>query len=103
MSVLLLRSTAPDLMMCRLPAPDRAAAMDRLLDQTRSQGLPPFLADEVGVDSGLMIAHYTAAAMASENKRLAAPASVDSLPCRTSRRRPLQSSKSVFESSSERL
>ena len=54
--------------------------MDRLLDRTRSHGLPPFLADEVGVDSGLMIGHYTAAAMASENKRLAAPASVDSLP-----------------------
>ncbi|MGI9609267.1 MAG: aromatic amino acid lyase, partial [Acidimicrobiia bacterium] len=54
--------------------------MDRLLDATRSHGLAPFLADEVGVDSGLMIGHYTAAAMASENKRLAAPASVDSLP-----------------------
>lgn len=54
--------------------------MDRLLDRARSHGLPPFLADEVGVDSGLMIAHYTAAAMASDNKRLAAPASVDSLP-----------------------
>ncbi|CAN5491878.1 histidine ammonia-lyase [soil metagenome] len=54
--------------------------MDRLLDATRSHGLPPFLAHEVGVDSGLMIGHYTAAAMASENKRLAVPASVDSLP-----------------------
>ncbi|MCP5035426.1 MAG: aromatic amino acid lyase, partial [Actinomycetia bacterium] len=54
--------------------------MDRLLDRVRNQGLPPFLAHEVGVDSGLMIGHYTAAAMASENKRLAAPASVDSLP-----------------------
>lgn len=54
--------------------------MDRLLDKTRSNGLPPFLADDAGVDSGLMIGHYTAAAMASENKRLAAPASVDSLP-----------------------
>jgi histidine ammonia-lyase len=54
--------------------------MDRMLDRTRSHGLPPFLADEAGVDSGLMIGHYTAAAMASENKRLAAPASVDSLP-----------------------
>ena len=54
--------------------------MDRMLDQTRSQGLPPFLAEEVGVDSGMMIGHYTAAAMASDNKRLAAPASVDSLP-----------------------
>ncbi|MFT4615848.1 MAG: histidine ammonia-lyase [Minisyncoccia bacterium] len=54
--------------------------MDRMLDKTRSHGLPPFLAHEAGVDSGLMIGHYTAAAMASENKRLAAPASVDSLP-----------------------
>ncbi len=54
--------------------------MDRLLDKTRSHGLPPFLAEEVGVDSGLMIGHYTAAAMASENKRLAVPASTDSLP-----------------------
>lgn len=54
--------------------------MDRMLDKSRSHGLPPFLADEVGVDSGLMIGHYTAAAMASENKRLAVPASVDSLP-----------------------
>lgn len=54
--------------------------MDRMLDQTRSHGLPPFLAQEPGVDSGMMIGHYTAAALASENKRLAAPASVDSLP-----------------------
>lgn len=54
--------------------------MDRMLDRTRSHGLPPFLADDPGVDSGLMIAHYTAAAMCAENKRLAAPASVDSLP-----------------------
>ncbi len=54
--------------------------IDRMLDRNRSHGLPPFLADEVGVDSGMMIGHYTAAAMASENKRLAAPASVDSLP-----------------------
>ncbi len=54
--------------------------MDRMLDRLRSHGLPPFLAFEAGVDSGMMIGHYTAAAMASENKRLAAPASVDSLP-----------------------
>ena len=54
--------------------------IDRMLDKARSHGLPPFLAHEAGVDSGLMIGHYTAAAMASENKRLAAPASVDSLP-----------------------
>ena len=53
---------------------------DRFLDQARSQGLPPFLAHEVGVDSGLMIAQYTAAGIVSELKRLAAPASVDSIP-----------------------
>jgi histidine ammonia-lyase len=53
---------------------------DRLLDATRSHGLPPFLAPDAGVDSGLMIAHYTQAAMAMENQRLAAPASVQSLP-----------------------
>ncbi len=53
---------------------------DRLLDRTRSHGLPPFLARDPGVDSGLMMAQYTQAAMVSENKRLAAPASVDSIP-----------------------
>jgi histidine ammonia-lyase len=53
---------------------------DRLLDASRSAGLPPFLADDPGVNSGLMIAHYTQAAMVAENRRLAAPASVDSLP-----------------------
>jgi len=53
---------------------------DRLLDASRSQGLPPFLAQDAGVDSGLMIAQYTQAAMVAENRRLAAPASVDSLP-----------------------
>ncbi len=53
---------------------------DRLLDASRSQGLPPFLAADPGVDSGLMIAQYTQAAMVAENRRLAAPASVDSLP-----------------------
>jgi histidine ammonia-lyase len=53
---------------------------DRLLDAGRSHGLPPFLADDPGVDSGLMIAHYTQAAMVAENRRFAAPASVDSLP-----------------------
>ncbi len=54
--------------------------MDRMLDHRRSHGLPPFLAEEAGVDSGLMIGHYTAAAMCAENVRLAAPASVHSLP-----------------------
>ncbi len=53
---------------------------DRALDRSRSQGLPPFLADEVGVDSGLMIAQYAAAGIVSELKRLAVPASVDSIP-----------------------
>ncbi|WP_295838448.1 histidine ammonia-lyase [uncultured Microbacterium sp.] len=53
---------------------------DRALDVARSNGLPPFLADEVGVDSGLMIAQYAAAGIVSELKRLAAPASVDSIP-----------------------
>jgi histidine ammonia-lyase len=53
---------------------------DRLLDATRSHGLPPFLTEDAGVNSGLMIAQYTQAAMVAENRRLAAPASVDSLP-----------------------
>lgn len=53
---------------------------DRALDKNRNAGLPPFLADDPGVDSGLMIAQYTQAALVSENKRLAVPASVDSIP-----------------------
>ncbi|TFD79472.1 histidine ammonia-lyase [Cryobacterium fucosi] len=53
---------------------------DRHLDPNRNKGLPPFLAHEVGVDSGLMIAQYTAAGIVSELKRLAVPASVDSIP-----------------------
>ncbi len=53
---------------------------DRFLDRTRSHGLPPFLADDPGVDSGHMIAQYTQAAIVSELKRLANPASVDSIP-----------------------
>jgi histidine ammonia-lyase len=53
---------------------------DRMLDVNRSHGLPPFLADDPGVDSGLMIAQYTQAAVVSELKRLAVPASVDSIP-----------------------
>ena len=53
---------------------------DRFLDVARNRGLPPFLAHDAGVDSGLMIAQYTQAAMVSENKRLANPASVDSIP-----------------------
>jgi len=53
---------------------------DRFLDTARNHGLPPFLADDPGVDSGLMIAQYTQAAVVSELKRLAVPASVDSIP-----------------------
>ncbi len=53
---------------------------DRMLDVHRSHGLPAFLADDPGVDSGHMIAHYTQAAIVSELKRLAVPASVDSIP-----------------------
>ncbi len=53
---------------------------DRMLDPARSHGLPAFLADDPGVDSGHMIAQYSQAALVSELKRLAAPASVDSIP-----------------------
>jgi histidine ammonia-lyase len=53
---------------------------DRMLDVSRSFGLPPFLAGQAGVDSGLMMAQYAQAAMVSEMKRLATPASVDSIP-----------------------
>ncbi len=53
---------------------------DRFLDIARNHGLPAFLADDPGVNSGLMIAQYTQAAIVSELKRLAMPASVDSIP-----------------------
>jgi histidine ammonia-lyase len=53
---------------------------DRLLDAARSHGLPPFLTEDAGVNSGLMIAQYTQAAMVAENRRLAVPASVDTIP-----------------------
>ncbi|HUA42061.1 MAG TPA: aromatic amino acid lyase, partial [Streptosporangiaceae bacterium] len=53
---------------------------DRFLDVARNQGLNAFLADDPGVDSGHMIAQYTQAAIVSELKRLAVPASVDSIP-----------------------
>jgi histidine ammonia-lyase len=53
---------------------------DRALDVARSAGLPAFLADDPGVDSGHMIAQYTQAAIVSEMKRLAMPASVDTIP-----------------------
>lgn len=54
--------------------------IDRMLDPARSHGLPAFLTTDAGASSGLMIAQYTAASIAAENRRLAAPASVDSLP-----------------------
>jgi histidine ammonia-lyase len=53
---------------------------DRFLDTARSHGLPAFLAHDPGVDSGHMIAQYTQAALVSELKRLAVPASADSIP-----------------------
>ena len=43
------------------------------------RGLPPFLIRKAGLDSGLMIAQYTAASIVSKNKQLCAPASVDSI------------------------
>jgi len=51
-----------------------------LMMDTNLSGLPPFLVEEGGVNSGFMIAQVTAASLASENKSLAHPASVDSLP-----------------------
>ena len=53
---------------------------DRFLDKARNQGLTAFLAHDPGVDSGHMIAQYTQAGIVSELKRLAVPASVDSIP-----------------------
>ncbi|SDX93607.1 histidine ammonia-lyase [Micromonospora pattaloongensis] len=54
--------------------------VDRLLDVCRSRELPAFLSPDPGVNSGLMIAQYTAAGIVAENRRLASPASVDSVP-----------------------
>jgi len=51
-----------------------------LLVDTNFSGLPPFLVGDAGLNSGFMVAHVTAAALASENKSLAHPACVDSLP-----------------------
>ncbi len=53
--------------------------IDRLMDPARSQGLPPFLAVEAGVNSGFMLAHYTAAALVNRLRGHAAPASTDSI------------------------
>jgi histidine ammonia-lyase len=52
---------------------------DRLMDPARSQGLPAFLAVEAGINSGFMLAHYTAAAAVNRLRTNAAPASVDSI------------------------
>ncbi len=57
---------------------ERRVAM--LVDPATNGGMPAFLVREPGLNSGFMIAHVTAAALASENKSLAHPASVDSLP-----------------------
>jgi histidine ammonia-lyase len=53
---------------------------DRILDPERSYGLSPFLATRPGVDSGYMLAQYTAAALVAENRVLSHPASVESIP-----------------------
>lgn len=53
---------------------------DRILDPARSQGLPPFLAANPGVESGYMITQYVQAALVAENRVLSHPASVDSVP-----------------------
>ena len=53
---------------------------DRFLDTARNHGLNAFLADDPGVDSGHMIAQYTQAGIVSDLKRLANPASADSIP-----------------------
>ncbi len=53
---------------------------DRCLDPARSHGLPPFLAPQAGLHSGFMLAQYTAASLVAENRRLAVPASADSIP-----------------------
>jgi histidine ammonia-lyase len=54
--------------------------IERLVNPSLSDGLPPFLVAEGGLNSGFMIPQYIAAALVSENKVLAHPASVDSIP-----------------------
>lgn len=54
--------------------------IDRMLDPAFSRDLPPFLAAEPGTNSGYMLAQYTAASLVSENKVLAHPSSVDTIP-----------------------
>src|SRR5262249_54329768 len=53
--------------------------IERLVNPTLNEGLPPFLAADAGLNSGFMMPQVTAAALASENKVLAHPASVDSI------------------------
>jgi histidine ammonia-lyase len=53
---------------------------DRMLDPAHSNGLPAFLVPDPGVNSGFMLAQYTQASLVSQGKRLAVPASVDSIP-----------------------
>ena len=68
---------------CAIALADLAAISerrtDRLLDPVRSQGLPAFLAVEAGINSGFMLAHYTAAAAVNRLRTHATPASVDSI------------------------
>jgi histidine ammonia-lyase len=54
--------------------------LERLVNPALSEGLPAFLVEEGGINSGFMIVQYAAAALVSENKTLAHPASVDSIP-----------------------
>ena len=54
--------------------------IDRMMDPARSEGLPPFLAPEAGVNSGFMLAHYTAAALLNRLRGHASPSSIDSVP-----------------------
>lgn len=54
--------------------------IERLVNPSLSNGLPAFLTEDGGLNSGFMIAQYSAAALVSENKVLAHPASVDSIP-----------------------
>ncbi|MCR5303525.1 MAG: histidine ammonia-lyase [Lachnospiraceae bacterium] len=54
--------------------------IERMVNHTLSNGLPPFLTNDAGINSGYMIVQYAAASMVSENKVLAHPASVDSIP-----------------------
>jgi histidine ammonia-lyase len=54
--------------------------IERMVNPTMSEGLPPFLAERGGLNSGFMIPHYVAASLVAENKVLCHPASVDSIP-----------------------